>query len=351
MKKITGMNVLAICLIIIAALVFVLYAWISHLQNTPQGKLDPRVALIVHFMGSPSADSYRTDLSAPENRRIIANKYEFLSHGFAKKVASVQNIIIPDTAGDIPARVYTPKGTGPFPIIVFYHGGGWVLGTLDESDNLCKALANKTSAVVISVDYRLAPEHVFPAAVDDAYTALVYISKNASRFDADASRIAVAGDSAGGNIAAVVSQMARDKKGPDIDCQILIYPVTDLSRTDSYTYNKYQKGFFLTRGDMQSFISLYTPNPKDRANPYASPLCAQNFSSLPPALIITAEFDVLRAGGELYAKKLSDSGVAVKLSPYSGVFHGFVSVDSILKQSDMAVDEISALLKTTFAKK
>ena len=347
MKK---MNMVAICLVVFAVIAVVLYSWVTHLQKKTQGTLDPRVALIVHFLASDTADSYNIAISADENRRLMA-KSDSLSHGFAKKVASVGNVKIPYQDGMMSARVYTPKGTGPFPAIVFYHGGGWVVGTLDGYDNLCKALCNKTSAVVISVDYRLAPEHVFPAAVEDSYAALVYVSKNALLYNIDPSRIAVAGDSAGGNISAVVSQMARDRKGPHIAYQVLVYPATDLAHVDSYTYDKYQNGFFLTRGDMRSYISLYIPNPRDRNNPYASPLLAKNFAGLPPALIITAEFDVLRADGEAYAKKLSEAGVSVKLSPYSGVFHGFVSVDSILKQSDMAVNEISSLLKSAFFNK
>ena len=198
------------------------------------------------------------------------------------------------------------------------------------------------------MDYRLAPEHKFPAAVDDAYAALLYIHQNAAGFNGDPLHIAVAGDSAGGTLAAVVAQMARGKRGPAIAFQVLIYPVTNISDTNTESYRDFHEGYILTRSDMMEFISLYAPDRKDRVNPYASPLLAVNFKDLPPALVITDQFDVLRDEGEAYANKLEATGIAVKRKRYEGVVHGFVSCDRLLSQADDATDLISSALKDAF---
>jgi acetyl esterase len=195
------------------------------------------------------------------------------------------------------------------------------------------------------VDYRLAPEHKFPAAINDAYAALLYVYQNAESLKGDLLHIAVVGDSAGGNLAAVVAQMAKDKQGPAIACQVLIYPVTNIAETNTESYRKFSSGYILTQSDMQAFISLYTPDKKDRMNPYASPLLAKDFKNLPPAIIITDQFDVLRDEGESYASKLEAAGVLVKKKRYEGVIHGFVSADRFLNQANDAIDMIATTLK------
>src|SRR5690625_1718145 len=193
----------------------------------------------------------------------------------------------------INARIYTPEGEGPFPIFVYYHGGGWVLGDIETSDASCRMLANNTGHIVVSVDYRLAPEYKYPMAVDDAYAALQWVSKNATFINGTASNIVVGGDSAGGNIAAAVSLMSRDRSGPSISAQILIYPVTDM-KFDTKSYDDFQKGFGLDKNLMIWFVDHYIRNENDKQDQYAAPLVAEDLSSLPPAFIIVAENDVLR---------------------------------------------------------
>ena len=330
-----------VLVIVIAAIVVV-----NNLRNTPYGKLDAKAAVILTAMGNQSG--YDKNISVQENR-VTNDKNAALLGSKPVKMSNLENISIPGPAGPIPARIYAPR-EGILPVIIYYHGGGWVLGSLDAYDSLCSRLAAKTGAMVISIDYRLAPEHKFPAAVNDAYAALLYVKENAQKLNADTARIAVAGDSAGGNIAAVVSMMARDKNGPAITCQILLYPVTDLTRTNTASYNNFAKGFFLTKADMEEFIKMYTPDPADRKNPYASPLLATNFDKLPPALVITEQFDVLRDEGEAYADKLAQANVPVKKQRYDGIIHAFVSVDLIFGQANEAMELIAATLQKEFKK-
>jgi acetyl esterase len=198
---------------------------------------------------------------------------------------------IPGPGGEIPVRAYTPAGSGLRPLLVYFHGGGWVLGSLDTHDGICRELANGAGCVVVSVDYRLAPEHKFPAAADDCYAATQWAAAHAVELGAEATRLAVGGDSAGGNLAAVVAQMARDRGGPPIVFQLLIYPAT-VAAFDSPSYRQNAEGYLLTAADMRWFWEHYLNGPADADNPYASPLRAKNLTGPPPALVITAEFDL-----------------------------------------------------------
>ena len=255
-------------------------------------------------------------------------------------VASVRDIVIPSQAGGIPARVYSPVADPPGTVI-YYHGGGWVLGSVDDWDAVCRALAVASGCDLVSVDYRLAPEHRFPAAVDDSYDALVWVAANM----AGERPLVVAGDSAGGNLAAVSALRARDSAGPELALQVLVYPVTDHD-VDRPSYREYDgRGFIVNRGDMVWFWDHYAPDPAARLNPYASPLRAPDLSRLPPAFMITAEHDPLRDEGFAYADRLRDAKVPVEHRHYGSQIHGFYTMVTVLEDADKAVAESGAAIR------
>jgi acetyl esterase len=260
-------------------------------------------------------------------------------------VAHIENQVIAGPQGEIPIRIYTPTGDGPFPLLVFFHGGGWVIGNLDTHDNVCRNLTNAAGCIVVSVDYHLAPEYKFPAAPEDCFAATQWVVANASQLNGDTSRIAVGGDSAGGNLAAVVALMARDQGGPALVFQLLIYPVTDATGS-SPSMIENAEGYGLTREDMIWFTNHYLNNEDEQRNPLASPLLAPDLSGLPPALIISAEYDPLRDEAELYAQRLQDAGVPVKTTRYSGAIHGFASRPFDLGKK--ALGECSSALRVIF---
>jgi len=265
--------------------------------------------------------------------------------GVPESVGSVENQILTGPGGVIPVRIYVPFGKGPFPVLVYFHGGGWVIGDIKSSDGFCRILTNAAGCIVVSVDYRLAPEHPFPAAVDDSYHATLWVATNASSFGGDPTRIAVCGDSAGGNLAAVVAQIARDCGKPTLQFQLLIYPVIDAAcDTPSYTENS--EGYFLTRDIMLWFWNHYVQRDADRNHPYASPLRASSLAGLPPASVITAEFDPLRDEGERYAELMHAAGVPVKLIRYDGMIHGFFTMSAMLDQGKIAIQQSAAALRT-----
>ena len=262
-------------------------------------------------------------------------------------VAVVKNTKISGPSAQIPLRVYIPREGKILPVLAYFHGGGWVLGDLDSVDSLCRSLAKAANCVVVSVNYRLAPEHKFPAAVEDACSATKWIADNATDLSGDSRRIGVGGDSAGGNLAASVSLMARDRHGPPIMFQLLIYPATNYAfDTASYIHNA--EGYWISRDDMKWFWNHYLRDEEDGRNPYASPLRAANLSSLPPAFVITAEYDPLRDEGEAYAARLGECGVPVKLTRYDGMIHDFMNIAE-LRQSRTAIDEAAVELRKAFA--
>jgi acetyl esterase len=312
------------------------------------GKLDPQVEAFLHQMaqqGTPPVHTL-TPLQARESRNPVFIKLG----GPPESVADVKNLDIPSPAGQIPIRIYTPKGTGPFPVLVFFHGGGFVICNLDTHDSICRSLANGASCIVVSVDYRLAPEHKFPAAVDDAYAATQWVELNADRIKGDPDRIAVGGDSAGGNLSAVVSLMARDKGGPSLIYQLLIYPVTDLSSFDTDSHRQHGEGYILTKDGMEYYRDHYVEHEKELQNPYVSPLLAQEMKGLPPALVITAQFDVLTDEAEAYANRLKEAGVQVKYICFDGMIHAFFSLPTVIDRAKDAIDEASAALRSAFEK-
>jgi len=268
-------------------------------------------------------------------------------NGPAVAVAAVADRTVPGPAGELPVRVYTPEGEGTFPIVVFFHGGGWVVGTLDSYDPLCRALAAAVPAVVVSVDYRLAPEHRWPAAVEDAYAATLWASRNAAGLGGAQHRLAVAGDSAGGNLAAVVALGARDRGGPPIAFQLLVYPVLDAA-ADTASWREYADGFYLTADGMRWYWDHYLGG-TDGGAPDASPLRAAFVGGLPPALVIGAEHDVLRDEGEAYAARLAEAGVAARASRYPGVVHGFFRWRAVTDAAETALQEAAAALRAALA--
>jgi acetyl esterase len=239
-------------------------------------------------------------------------------------VADIVDKTISGPAGDIPIRIYTPDGHGLFPIVVYFHGGGWVLGSLEVVHGPCTVIANRAHAVVVSIDYRLAPEHPFPAAVEDCYAATKWVADNAALLNGDTERIAVAGDSAGGTLAAVVALMARDQGYPSLAYQLLIYPATDV-RYDTASYAANGQDYFLTTDLMKWFHRHYLLSEDQAEDWRASPLRAADLSGLPPAHVITAEFDVLRDEGEAYAARLQEAGVEATIRRYQGQIHAFTA--------------------------
>lgn len=262
-------------------------------------------------------------------------------------VGAIEDRSVPGPAGPIPVRIYSPSGSGPFAALVFFHGGGFVIGSLDSHDLTCRSLVNATGYKVISVDYRLAPEHRFPAAPDDCFAATQWVAQNAVSLQIDPRRIGVAGDSAGGNLAAVVALMARDRGGPELFRQVLVYPVADHfaeGRADPHpSYAENASGYMLTAQSMDHFWQLYLAQPGDSSNPYASPLRARDLTGLPPALVITAEYDPLRDEGERYAQRLREAGVPVELKRFDGMIHGFWGLMQSVAKG--ATDTIAAFLR------
>lgn len=307
-------------------------------------KLDPTVRLILQAaeaQGGPSIES----LSPLEARKFARELVQPLA-GTPETVRSIEDLRIPGPGGGITVRVYTPDAPSPGPGLVFFHGGGWVIFDLDTYDVQCTAIARRSGAVVVSVDYRLAPEHRFPAAVDDCYAATVWVAGNAERLGIDRNRLSVGGDSAGGNLAAVVALKSRDEKGPAIALQAMVYPVTDLSSLDTPSYQEFAAGYQLTKAGMEWFRDLYLERAEDARNPYASPLLARDLRGLPPALIITAECDPLRDEGEAYAKRLRDADVPVTCTRYAGMIHPFFAFAAVLPQAVEAYQQIADAVRT-----
>jgi len=261
-------------------------------------------------------------------------------------VGNVQDTTIPGPAGSIPVRVYTPAGTGPFPVVVYYHGGGWVIANVDVYDSSARALTNASGAIVISVEYRQAPENPFPAAVDDAYASYIWATQNAASINGDPKRVAVAGESAGGNLATVVARRARDAGEQLPVHQLLVYPITNYN-FDTPSYNQYANAKPLSKGLMQWFFSYYLRSEADGASPDVSPLRA-DLSGLPPATIIAAQIDPLQSEGQQYAQKLRDAGVPVTYQLFTEVTHEFFGTGAVVDKGKQAVALAGNQLRAAF---
>jgi acetyl esterase len=269
--------------------------------------------------------------------------------GNAEAVGDVKETTIPGPATDLRLRVYRPAGTGPWPVLVYFFGGGWSLGTLDTCDGICRMLTNAARCVTVSVDYRLAPEHKFPAAVEDCYAGAAWVGSNAEELGGDPARLAVGGDSSGGNLAAAVALMARERGGPAIRHQLLVYPNTDY-QADTPSMRDISDEYFFNPASVLWYWRLYLATPEDGASPFASPLRADDLSCLPAATVITAEYDPLRDEGELYAKKLEEAGVPVEVIRYDGMIHGFFTMVGVLDTARTAVGDAAERLRGALAR-
>lgn len=307
--------------------------------------LDPQAQAFLDQVVAMNLPPLNT-LSVEEARQATAALSEM--HGAPEPVASVDNLVAAGPAGEIPLRVYTPEQEGPYPLLIYLHGGGWVIGDLETHDALCRTLTNSVGCMVASVDYRLAPEHKFPAAAEDAYAATAWVAAHAAEIGGDPQRVAVGGDSAGGNLAAVAALMARDRGGPALVHQLLVYPVTD-SACDTVSCRENAEGYFLTLDMMRWFWQHYLRSASDGENPYAAPLRARDLRGLPAALVITAEFDPLRDEGEAYAARLRAAGVRVQLKRYDGMIHGFFGMSALLDRARDAIQDAAAALQDAFA--
>ncbi|MEW1686197.1 alpha/beta hydrolase [Streptomyces sp. NPDC093594] len=285
------------------------------------------------------------EMTVPEAR--TATRSYIGLQGDALPVERVHDVVIPGRSG-IRARVYVPRGEPPFACLVHFHGGGWVTGGLDTHDRPSRDLAARSGCIVVTVDYRKAPEHPFPAAVDDAWTAVTWVHEQADRLGVAPDRIGVSGDSAGGNLAAVVCLRNRDEQGPALRFQALLYPLTD-ARCESPSYQSNAVGYGIQADDLRRYWGLYLGGRADADHPYASPLRASDLSGLPPALVVTAEYDPARDDGERYAARLANAGVSVTLSRYEGMIHAFYLMGGVLSRTRDLVDEIAREARTHLA--
>jgi len=308
--------------------------------------LDPDAAAVYKAFQDAGRPAYET-LTAPEARAYYGQA-RFATNPEPPELARVAALAIPATHGEIPARIYVPKDPrlqdGLSPALVFFHGGGWVIGDLDSHDVVCRQLAVSGALIVISVDYRLAPEHKFPAAADDAIAATKWIAANARELGIDASRLSIGGDSAGGNLAAVVALTARDGNGPKIAGQVLIYPATDFAMTHG-SHSEPETSVLLTHSVIRWFRDHYLNGTADIHDWRASPARAKSLAGLPPAYVLTAGADPLRDEGDDYAERLRQAGVPVTYKHYPGQFPGFFTMGKLLQQANVAVREIGAWLK------
>ncbi len=261
------------------------------------------------------------------------------------EVSAVRQIEIAGPGGPLALRIYTPLGDGPFPLMVFFHGSGFVVCDLDTHDAMCRNLAAGSGCVVVSVDYRLAPEHKFPAAPDDCLAATRWSVAHAAELGADPDRVLVAGDSAGGNLATVTALRIRDEGGPRLIGQLLIYPVTDHYSAGFPSYTENADGYGLTRQGMEWFWNHYLADPAHATHPHAAPLRAASLAGLPRALVVTAQYDPLRDEAEVYGERLRNEGVPVEIRRWNGVNHGFFFVPGLVDRADAAIDEACAWVR------
>lgn len=306
--------------------------------------LDPQVKAFLDQREAASPPAFET--LTPDQARFGVI-LEAVTLGPPEPLAAVRDRRVPGPGGDIPVRIYVPDESAPLPVFVYFHGGGWVVGDVPTHDTICSSLANAAKCLVVSVDYRLAPEHKYPDAAEDAFAATQWVIEHAAEIGGDPRRVAVGGDSAGGNLAAVVALLARDRQAPMPVLQVLIYPITDYN-FDTPSYAENADGYLLTLSTMKWFWEQYLPDEEAGREPYASPLRAEDLSGLPPALVITAQYDPLRDEGEAYAGRLREAGVPVTLTRYDGVIHAFFRKTAQFDKAKMALAEVAGALRRAF---
>jgi acetyl esterase len=307
--------------------------------------LDPQAQDVIDLVIKSGRPAYHT--LSPNDARQLFRETRPASTPTPPEIGAVRNLAADGPGGAIPLRVYRPAGVAagaPLPGLVYFHGGGWVIGDLDTHDVQCRQLTAEAGITVVAVDYRLAPEHKFPAALDDAWAATRWVVAHGSELGIDARRLAVAGDSAGGNLAAVVALLARDAGGPAISLQVLVYPVTDLG-AESQSYSDFAEGYMLTRESMRWFTNHYLKSPIEARDWRASPIHAASLAGLPPALVVTAGYDPLRDEGAAYAARLTEAGVRVDYVCYGGMIHGFMPMGRLIDTGNRALSHVAATLR------
>ena len=309
--------------------------------------LHPRVQALLTAQRLSGAPPLHT--LTPERARADLRAQVAAVTGTLAEVARVDDRTVSSEAGGVPVRIYTPSGAGPFPGIVYFHGGGFVIGDLDTHDPLCRQIAARTGAVVCGVDYRLAPEHPFPAAADDALAAARWFLSHADEFGAARDRLFVMGDSAGGTLATVTALALRDQPRPHLRGQILVYPITDHVDAGAASYAQFADGYGLTRDGMRWFMRHYIADPADVTDTRVCPLRMPTLRRLPPAFVVTAEYDVLRDEGERYAERLREDGVDVTFERAAGLHHGFIRLFGILDEPTQWIDRIAAWMRRVSA--
>jgi acetyl esterase len=303
--------------------------------------LDPQTRVLLEQMAKANLTPYEA-MTPQEARRQMALGSCFLER--PPELFAWEDRQIPGPSDGLRIRIYRPTSAAVLPVVVFFHGGGWVMGSIESHDVYCRQLARASGWAVVSVDYRLAPEHKFPAGLEDAFAATRWVAEHAGEIGVDERRIAVAGDSAGGNLAAAVALLARDQGGPPLTFQLLMYPVLDYY-FDTPSYRENATGYHLTCAAMIWAWEHYLDRPEDGQLPYASPLRAEDLSGLPAALIMTAEYDPLRDEGEAYAQRLDAAGVPVTLKRYDGLIHGFARRTNALARARDAMQDVGGALR------
>ena len=305
--------------------------------------LDRQAQIVIDGIAAVGLDVFNDDTD-PNAIRDLMNAVVIPS---TVELASVEDRQIPGPVGPLPVRIYRPVGDEPKPIVVFFHGGGWVLGSLETHDHVARKLADDIDAVVVSVDYRMGPEDRFPAAVDDSFAALQWAHAEAAAIGGDPERVVVAGDSAGGNLAAIVAQMARTS-GPGLRFQLLVYPVTDYEFTSS-SMEQNAEGYYLTRDMMRWFFDRYLNGPDEAGDPRVSPLRNPDLTGLPPAFVLTMEYDPLRDQGVAYGDAMRKAGNHVESITYPGLFHGCFGMDGMIDAAKVPFADAVAAVRSAVA--
>ena len=316
----------------------------DHYPAYTNGRLDPQADALLTAIAAegPSPTAELT----PQQARASFLRPSWL--GAPREMAAVRDLSIPGPAGLLRLRTYRPHGRGPLPVLVFFHGGGFVVGSLDEFDALCTILADGASCVVVSVDYGLAPERKFPAAAEDAIAALCWVAAHADEIDGDPARIAVAGDSAGGNLAAGAALRARDEGGPALVQQVLVSPWVDLSCAETESFRCFGEGGWLSAASLRWYRDHYLASPEQARHPHASPILAPDLRGLPPALILDSEFDILHDQVRAFASRLREAGNAVDERFCRGQLHDFVVLPGLFESAASALSEICESLRQAF---
>ncbi|MEZ4864935.1 MAG: alpha/beta hydrolase [Caldilineaceae bacterium] len=303
--------------------------------------LDPKAQALLARLNHQKEPPLDTLTAAEHRNRTLA---QARVSGVSPQVAAVAKHSLPGPGGELTGRIYTPFGAGPFPLLLYFHGGGFVLPSLPHHDYLCRAFCSDAGCVVVAVDYRLAPEARFPAATDDCLAATRWTAQHAAELNADPTRMAVAGDSSGGGLAAVTALRCRDDGGPPLVAQLLLCPLTAYPTPPTPSGLAYATGYLLTRARLIWYLQHYV-SAAEAAHPYAFPLAAPDLRDLPPALIITAQYDILRDEGERYAVRLLRAHVPTTQIRYPGMIHGFFAMPDLLEEAEQAITEATTWLQ------